>query len=255
MKKLYFLVFAGLLLTFSVSVSAQKSVTDSSIFIPSVAFTYGHHFPGGGNIANTFGNHNTIGADFTFKLRNQLIFGLNFEYIFGENVRNKESYFKEIVTEKGFIIDGDGRYAEVHLYERGINLQAFTGYQFSFWSPNPNSGPFIQLGVGFLQYYVEINNPELTAPQIKDDYKKMYDRLCNGLSTSQLIGYRYMGNRNLANFYAGIEFTQAWTENRRTYNADLTPEDLGEQFDWSVGIKVGWMIPFYKRAPQDFYYF
>ena len=233
---------------------AQKSHRDSSIFIASLGIHYGYHFVGG-NMKNTYGNNHAVGADATFKLKNGISIGADFEYYFSENVKNRDSYFKNISNYSGNIIDGNGRYAEVNLYERGYNIQIFAGYQFHQWGPNPNSGPFIHLGVGFMEYHTRIENPEKTAPQIKDEYIKMYDRLRNGFSSTQFFGYRFMGNRNLANIYFGVEFTEAWTANRRSYNADLKPEELGIKFDFLTAIKVGWIIPFYGRAPKEYYYY
>jgi hypothetical protein len=189
------------------------------------------------------------------KLRSGFILGIDGSYLFGTDVKNEDSYFHAIRNDHGYVIDGDGQYAEVHLYERGLQIFIFGGYQFNFWSPNPNSGPFIHLGAGFLQHYVRIENPGNTAPQILGEYSKLYDRLSNGFSTSQMIGYRYMGNRNLANFYLGFEFTQAWTKSRRAYNADDMQQNTDTHLDLLYGIKVGWIIPLYGRAPKDFYYY
>jgi hypothetical protein len=113
----------------------------------------------------------------------------------------------------------------------------------------------VQLGVGFREYWTRIENPDKTAPQVRGDNQKMYDRLRNGLSTSQFIGYRHFGNRNLTNFYIGIELTQAWTQNRRDYNADLLGVKMVTNTDFTTGLKVGWMIPFYRKAPQKYYYY
>ena len=252
MNKIHLLVI--LLFAFGFSSKAQNNLHDSSLFIPSLGINYTYQFVGG-DLKNTFGNSHSIGANLNFKLKNNWLFGGDFQFYFSDQIKNKEPYFQNIVNNDGYIIDGDGQYAEVYLYQRGFNTQLYVGYQFNLWAKNPNSGPFIQFGMGFMQYWVRIENPGLTAPQITGDYKKMYDRLTNGLSTSQFIGYRWMGNRNLTNFYFGIELTQGWTENRRNYNADLSPEDLGKHLDLLTGIKVGWIIPFYPKVAKEYYYY
>ncbi len=236
------------------SVSGQKRVRDSSFTIPSFAIHYAYQLPGG-DLSNRFGGNHNAGGEFMVKLRSGFILGIDGSYLFGTEVKNEDSYFHAIRNDHGYVIDGDGQYAEVHLYERGLQVFIFGGYQFNFWSPNPNSGPFIQLGAGFLQHYVRIENPGNTAPQILGEYSKLYDRLSNGFSTSQMIGYRYMGNRNLANLYIGFEFTQAWTKSRRAYNADDMRQNTDTHLDLLYGIKVGWIIPLYGRAPKDFYYY
>jgi len=252
--KYYIFYFSLLLILFSSSiVKSQKSVRDSSITIPSISINYGYHF-GFGDIGNTYGNNHAIGSDFTLKLKSQFILGFGGEYYFSENVKNQDSYFTNIKTDNGNIIDNGGLYSEIFLYQRGFNIQVFTGYQFSKWSPNVNSGPFIQVGAGIMQYRTQIHDQNNSAPQVKDEYRKLYDRLSNGFSVTQLLGYRHMGNNNIANFYLGIELTEAWTKNRRSYNADLDPNENLQHFDFLIGLKLGWMIPFYKRAPQEYYY-
>lgn len=233
---------------------AQKAVRDSSITIPSISVHYAYQFPGG-DLSSRFGNNHNVGGEFTIKLRSGFILGVEGSYLFGTDVKNENSYFKNIRNDHGFVIDGNGQYAEVMLYERGLHIFAFAGYQFTFWSPNPNSGPFIHLGAGFLQHYVRIENPGNVTPQIMGEYSKLYDRLSNGFSATQMIGYRYMGNHNLSNFYIGIEFTQAWTQSRRAYNADDMKQNTDKHLDLLFGIKLGWVIPLYGRAPKDFYYF
>jgi len=247
-----FLIFLFFILSFTAK--SQKSVSDSAIFIPSLSINYSYHFASG-DIGKTYGNNHAVGTDLTFKLKNQLVLGVGFEYYFSEEVKNQDSYFANIKTEKGFLIDGNGKYAEIFLYERGFNVQLFTGYQFNFWSINPNSGPFVQAGIGFMQYKTQIKNTENTAPQVQGEYVKMYDRLSNGLSLTQFVGYRYMGSKNLWNFYIGVELTQGWTKNRRTYNADLLEGESLNHFDFLTAIKLGWIIPFYKKAPEQYYYY
>jgi len=254
MRKLY--IFIALVIGFSSfnNLKAQKSVRDSSIVIPSISVHYAYQFPGG-DLSDRFGNNHNVGAAFTLKLRSNFTLGLEANYLFGTDVKNEDSYFHAIRNDHGYVIDGNGEYAEVHLDERGFEIFAFAGYQFHFLSPNPNSGLFFHIGAGFLQHYVRINNPGNTAPQIIGEYSKLYDRLSNGFSCTQLIGYRYMGNRNLANFYLGFEFTQAWTQSRRSYNADDMKRNTDSHLDLLYGIKFGWIIPLYGRAPKDFYYY
>jgi len=243
-----------ILLSFTHKLQAQKGLRDSSIFIPSLQAHYSYNFLAG-DVADFYNNFHAIGANVSLKLPNQLIFGTSFDFLFTENIADESTYFTNITSSKGYIVDGNGYFAEVFLYGRGFNAQLFTGYQFNVLSKNPNSGPYIQVGAGLLQYWTRIYNPEKTAPQLNDEYSKMYDRLTNGFSTSQLLGYRHFSNRNLGSFFVGIEFTEAWTANRRSYNADLTADQLTGRFDLMIGLKAGMIIPFYPKAPEDYYYY
>jgi len=255
MKHYYIWLLSASFILFSISSEAQKNIRDSSIFIPSLSFNYAFQMPLSGAFQESYGNSHAVGSDLNFKLKNNFSLGLGFEYYFSENIKNSDLYFKDINNSNGSVIDGNGQFAEVFLFQRGYNIQVFGGYQFNILSPNPNSGPYVQVGMGFMQYHTRIENPGLTANAIIDEYAKMYDRLRNGFSTTQFIGYRYMGNRNLRNFFIGVELTQTWSDSRRNYNADLSESQQEKKLDLFIGLKLGWIIPFYGRAPKDYYYY
>lgn len=253
MRKYFILLFVLLSLIIQPEASAQKSIRDSSIVIPAFSIHYGYEFSGA-DLAERFGNNHKIGGAFNLKLKNNFIIGINMSYIFGTDVKNGGSYFTEIRNDHGQVIDGNGEYASIHLYERGFNTYLTLGYQINVLAPNPNSGIFFTAGLGFMQHYVRIESEGNITPQIIGDYAKLYDRLSNGFSTQQTVGYRFIGNRNLTNFYFGFEFTQAWTQSRRSYNADDMKKNTDKHIDLLYGIKVGWIIPLYGRAPRDYYY-
>ena len=81
------------------------------------------------------------------------------------------------------------------------------------------------------------------------------DRLTSGLGISEFIGYLYMGNNRLKSFYAGVEFTQGWTKCRRKYDYNTMSYNNSNYHDYIYGIKVGWIIPSYKRASKTGYYY
>lgn len=231
-----------------------QSVQDTNIRIFMISAHYSVHKPGA-NMADRFGMSNSVGADFTFKSVGGWLFGVDYSFIFGENIVNKDAYFLGIRNSKGYVIDGNGMFAEAFIYERGFNISGMVGKQFNVWNKNPNSGPFIQLSAGFLQHYARIENPYKAAPQINDNYAKLYDRLTNGFSTTQFIGYRFMGNKRLWNFYAGFEFIQGYTMGRRSYNADDMSSVNEKRLDLLSGFKVGWVIPIYGKTKKDFFYY
>jgi len=253
MKTTYFIITVLFSLWASTSLKAQHAVRDSSIFIPSFSFNYAYEFSNG-DLSQRFGNNHKVGGTFMMKFKNNFLLGVEANYIFGTDVKNEDQYFHAIKNDHGYVINGNGQYAEIHLYERGFSSFVLAGFQFNILAPNPNSGPFIQAGLGFLQHYVRIENKDNNAPQVIGDYSKLYDRLSNGFSTSQAIGYNYMGNRNLTNLRISFEFTQAWTQSRRSYNADDMRQNTDKNLDLFFGIKIGWILPLYGRAPRDFYY-
>ena len=95
-----------------------------------------------------------------------------------------------------------------------------------------------------------------TAPQLLDDYKKGYDRLAGGLGISEFIGYTYLSNSKLINFYLGFEINQSWSKPKRDVNFDTgEPNPKLNRYDVLYGIKVGWIIPLFKRLPEKYYYY
>jgi hypothetical protein len=159
-----------------------------------------------------------------------------------------------VETESGNIIDGNGTFALYALYERGYSINFRVGKVLKVLRANPNSGLMFMLGAGYLAHRLVIDNQNNTAPQITGDYAKGYDRLTGGLNLNQFIGYFYMGKSRVLNLFGGFEFYQAFTKSQRDYIFDQMQQDNNNYLDLFFGIKVGWMIPIYKRAPDQYYY-
>jgi len=231
---------------------AQVSVKDSAISTSLISIFYSYQFPGG-DLSKRFVSNSAIGGSYFYKTKNNWIIGADGFFMFRDTIK-ESGIFNSISTKDGNIIDGNGIYAEIHLYERGFYAGAKGGKLFPVFGPNKNSGIVILCGAGLLQHKIRIENTNNTAPQIKKDYKKGYDRLTNGLAFNEFIGYMYLGNSRLVSFYAGFEFTQAWTQNRRSYNFDMMRPDETKRLDLLSGFKIGWIIPLYKRSPEKYYY-
>lgn len=240
------------LLFLSFGVRAQSSVKDSSIFAPLVDVSFALQFPGG-DMANRFGFNSNLALSFMIKDKGNWIYGASGQFLFGGIVKDT-NMLDAISTEKGFIIGGDGLYAELFFYERGFMLSGHFGKLFPVLGPNPNSGLFVIGGVGLLQHKIRLEVSSNTAPQLSKAYKKGYDRLSNGLALSQMVGYRYLGNSRLINFFFGVELVQAFTQNRRSYNFDLMGPDNTQYTDYLSGFRFGWTLPLYKQIPREFYF-
>jgi hypothetical protein len=187
-------------------------------------------------------------------LKSNFFFGANVGFIFGDRV-NEDGLFEGLSTSNGEIIGLDGLYAEVRVFERGYHLSAQFGKIFSFGSPNPNSGILVSAGPGFIQHKIRIEAVGNTVPALRDDYLKGYDRLTNGIELNEFVGFVLFGNKQLLNFYAGFEFIQAFTANRRDYNFNAPEEDGAEKVDLMYGFRIGWILPLYKKKPAEFYYY
>lgn len=206
-----------------------------------------------GDMAERFGNNFSIGGNVFYKTKKNWVFGFDMNYIFSDNV--KETYvIDKISTVKGQIIDEEGVYGDYHIFERGMFASARIGKVLNVLSPNPNSGVLLMGGIGFLQHKIDFQDFERSTPQIRDEYEKGYDRLTNGIAFSEFIGYWYMSESRLVNVYAGFEFTQASTENRRSFDFYEMKKLEGQRSDFLYSFRFGWIIPLKPRQPDKFYY-
>ena len=190
-----------------------------------------------------------------YKTKNNLLLSFDANFIFGDQVNNSDSILWMVLTNAGYIIDGNGTFAQYNMSERGYSIDFNIGKIFNVVSSSPNSGILLQGGIGYLAHRMSIEVQNESAPQITGDYAKGYDRLTGGFSLNQFIGYFYMGRSRILNFYAGFQFYQAFTKSQRDYIFDKMGRDDNHYTDFFYGIKVGWMIPVYNRAPEAYYYY
>jgi hypothetical protein len=247
------IILPFILLPFFVHSSfSQVNLKDSAIVVPLIYATYAYQVPGG-DLAKRFYNNSSIGGGFMLKTRSNWLIAAEGNYIFGSNIKNGDSLLKNISTPDGYIINANGYFSDIGFGETGFNVLAKFGKLFPVISPNPNSGPMIMAGIGFIQDKIRIHDQDNISPQLYGDYKKGYDRLNNGLVVCGDIGYMLLSDSRLINFYVGFEFMQTWTTYRRERNFDTGKKDntsLSSQF---YGLKVKWFVPMYKRKPKDFY--
>ncbi|OFX57810.1 MAG: hypothetical protein A2046_02200 [Bacteroidetes bacterium GWA2_30_7] len=245
MKILYFTFFIFL---FSELFSQSK---DSSITFPMFSGSYSFQIPAG-DLDERFGNSSSIGPSFMIKTKQNILLGVDFDFIFGNKI-NQPGVFDSILPSNGKFINKYGEFAKVLISERGFFLGGKIGKIIPIFKSNPNSGILITVRAGLLQHKIRIDNEDNNVPQILEDYKKGYDRLTNGFSVSEFIGYMYFSKSQFANFYAGFEFYQAWTENRRTIDFATMKHDEMQRKDYLYTIKVGLIIPIRKRSTNVYY--
>ena len=175
--------------------------------------------------------------------------------MFGNQV-HESGILDSIKTSDGFLIESDGKLVDTHLLERGFSTFLKFGKLFTAWGPNKNSGIVAIAGLGFIEHKIRIEligGSNKSTPQLSDEVKKGYDRLSNGIALSQSLGYIYLSNNRITNFYAGIEIIEGFTKNRRNFDYDLMKKDDRLRTDLLFGIRVGWILPLYKRMPKEFY--
>lgn len=238
------------LIVFNTLLFHAQSVKDSAFRIMMI----GAHFSGQlpqKDLAQRFGPNFSAGGSFVWKTKRNFLIGVEGSYFFGKNVR--EDVVATMKNEKGVITDNEGFPADLRLTERGWNLYANVGKLFSKFGNNPNSGPFITVGAGYMQHKIKLYDANQKIAAVKGDLQKGYDRLSGGFGLTQFIGYKYLSNNRLANCYFGFEFYEGFTQSYRGFNYDTGLEDTKQRLDVLVGFRFGWILPLYKRT-KDFYY-
>lgn len=205
-----------------------------------------------GDFSDRFGFHATVGGSFTYKTASNWIFGVEGDFIFGPNVREND-LLADLMTESGFLVGLDGNLYNPILYLRGTYFRASVEKILPFWQKNSNSGPVIRISGGFLQHKIYYDVKQRgNLPQISKERIKGYDRLSNGLATSQYLGYHFMSDNRLINFSLGLEVTQAFTQNRRSINHDTGLADPTQRLDILWGLRARWFLPLYKKRVIDY---
>lgn len=232
---------------------AQEKEEEQAEAVTAVYPAFAYQWPGG-DLADRFGPSSTIGPGFFHKTAGNWLFGVDFNFIFGNKLR-EDSLIHNLINSDGFVINDQGHFAEITFFERGFYSSFRVGKLIPVFGSNPNSGLLITAGAGYMEHKIHIEVKNKSAAPLRGEYKKGYDRYTNGFCTNQFIGYMHIGKTRLANFFAGIELVQAWTQGRRSMNFDTMARDHDQRLDLLSGFRIGWIIPFSKREPDDYYYY
>ncbi len=243
-------VFTIILILISLFGFSQRKIVKEAT-IPMFSFSYAFQIPQK-DMAIRFGTNSNVGVGYTLKTKKGWLVGLEAEYLFSGNI-NEDSILDGLRTSNGNILNEYGEYANIILSERGYYAGIKVGKVIPVLQLSPNSGVFLTGSVGFLEHKIRIENQGNISPQVTGEYAKGYDRLTNGLAIKEFIGYLYIGENQYTNFYAGFEFYQSWTQNRRSFNFDTMEQDLSERNDNFVSFRVGWVIPLYRQIPDEYF--
>lgn len=247
------IILVGFIL-FSIQASAQRNASDSIIGTPWVSVSYGGNWTSG-DLASRYGYLNHLGFFAGYKTRKNWIYGIEGNFIFGNKIK-VTGLFDHLTDSKGNITDINGDIAAVTVLSRGFNVAATVGKIFPVYSPNRNSGIYVNAGVGYLAHKMRIETQDNVIPQIELDYRKGYDRLTSGLNLHQFVGYAFMANQGAINFYGGFYISEGFTYNQRNVFFDQPdiPVSKDLRMDIQYGFKLAWLIPIYKRMPKAYYY-
>ncbi len=233
---------------------AQRNVSSETIATPWIGIHYGLNKPTA-NLAERFGLLNNLGFNAGYKTKRNWFLGSDINFFFGNQITTGD-ILANLSDSYGNITDINGDVGVILLFSRGYNANISFGKLIPIFGSNPNSGVFIQAGAGYMQYHIRLESNKQVIPQVELDYRKGYDRLTGGISSHQFLGYAFMANNGLVNFYAGFYFLQGYTHNQRRIFFDQPTEKVSTslRYDNLYGFRIGWLIPIYKSKPKEFYY-
>lgn len=230
---------------------AQVLRTDT-LTLPMISFTGGFSVP----LAD-MGRYTAFGqagGAAAVKLKCNLYLALQGTVLFADRFKGPDP-LAMLLNGDGYLMDQYGTPAQVATGMRGMHLQAKAGYIFSRLGHNPSSGLAVSAGVGLLQSKTWIQQRGDNVPQVMNGYEKGYDRLSNGLALTQFVGYIHIHDKNAWNFYAGIEATEAWTADRRSWDYALMRKNDARYTDIALTLRAGWIFCILKRGADDILYY
>ncbi len=241
-----------LMLLISDLAAQDKSESENLKSIISGNFTYSFHRPSR-DMAVRFGNSLEIGigSDYITK-KNKFILGVSATLLFGNTVN--EDVLTTITNDNGNVIGTDQTVSVINLKQRGFYMGGHVGKIFRL-SKSTMSGIRLTLGAGLLQHKIRVQDNLQNVNILKGENIKGFDRLTNGLSFHQFLGYQHFGKSGLFNVFGGVEAYEGYTMSRRSFDNTLMRKDDEKRFDVLLGLKIGIMIKFnLDENPNDIYY-
>lgn len=206
------------------------------------------------DLAQRFGINSAIGVGVFYKTTTNWLVGVEGNFFFGNRIY-EDSILSNLSTREGYLLNQNGQYANVQLFERGYTTLLKVGKIIPIGKRNANSGLLLMLGGGAMQHKIRIEARDEYLPQLNGDYLKGYDRLTSGPAVSATLGYLFLDNKRLLNFYAGFETIYGFTRTRRSYYLDTQQSDHQLRHDLLMGVRIGWLLPLYGTVKgQERYY-
>lgn len=230
---------------------AQKDTTNDGIAAPLLGIHLGGDLPFG-DLNSRYGPNLNMGFNFMYKTKKNFVFGIDGNYGFGRNI--KEDVLSQLKNSDGFMVDNSGYPADIRLSERVLTVMLHGGKIFKLGSPNPNSGLFLNGGIGYMQHKIHFVDINVQVAAFNGEIRNGYDRLSNGICLSQFAGYLFLSDNRFLNFYTGVEAFEGITKSVRKLNYDTGLPDTKTRFDVLLGLRIGWILPLYSRTPKNYFY-
>ncbi len=269
MKSRKALTILTLLALFMSGAKAQLKLTQDTIATPIVGFHFETMIPSD-KLSTENGMHDlyvspslNFGIEAGYKFKTNWLLSLDGSLIIGgDNLRHRQERMPAVFSHDAspIVIGTNGTDANTTCYNRGLMLRAGGGRIFTLNNRNPNSGIVGQLYAGIMQQKTIFVMNDVNAPQLQDDYAKLYDHKRRGFTLTESIGFWFMSNHaNYVNLYVAFELTQFWNHSTRDYIIDeyigLHGPDNTNYFDLIYGFKLCWMFPLKGKTAYDYYFY
>jgi len=248
----------------------DKNYVDSATFMIWASPNFSFQFPfGKGYLASTFNHNYCIGLDLTLKTKSNWTLDFGFNYMFGSKIKKSP---KEILGDMVFFGEDDLLQKKPIVFNGAGNNSILLAYEGRYWffgasvgkiipfNRWKNSGFWVKVGIGYFGHKINFTDPNKYFPQISKEYGYGYDQRSQGVALNQFFGYMFMQKRRVLSFYAGVELWEIFSKPDRGYifTGELAgpTNNLKTKFSGLVGIKLGWILPFYekKRVTTLYYY-
>ena len=253
-------VFCGLLFPAKAQTKVEDKAMDT-LACPIIGFNFGLWVPQGAMSDMFKSPMLDFGVSALYKTKTNWLFGIEGSFFFGnDNLKNRKERLQSIYTNEGTVIGTGGSDAGVEAFNRGLVGMLQLGKIMPVIKDNPNSGLFVLFGAGVAQNQI-VYMPSLEeAPQISEEYAKLYDHQQRGPVISERIGFWYMNDKKTyLNINISFEFTQMWLKSTRNYVIDdymgIRGKDNNKYFSHIYGIKFSWMVPLEGKTTQEYYYY
>lgn len=204
-----------------------------------------------------------FGLDAGYKFKSNWLLSVDGSLIIGsDNLRDRKLRSPAVFSNDTvpIVIGTNGTNANATCYSRALSLRLGAGRIFTLNSTNPNSGILARVYAGLWQQKTIFVMHDVNAPQLQDDYAKLYDHKRRGFTLTESVGYWFMSkNSNFFNLYLALEVTQCWSHSVRDYVIDdfigLRGPDNTKYFDMIYSLKLCWMFPLKGKTAYDYYFF
>ena len=217
------------------------------------SINYNYQIPVG-DLSERFGTSSSVGILYFFQQENNIFYSLEYEYIFGKNIK-EDNILSNIETSSNSIISSDGYYANINLMQRGFASHLLMGYAIHF-NDNNLSGIYLSSGLGYLQHKIFVETKNQDIPQLNENYKIGYDKQRSGVSAKIITEYKYYSKKGRLQFTSGISYILASTKNDRMYFFNDREFSSDKKYkDNILSFHFGMIVPINRSNKEKFHYY